>query len=707
MTVLQKIRNKPKLLIGIIALGLLAFVIPWSEVMNLINSRKMRAFEVNGENVSTNDYFTRVTEFENFQKAVSGQNSLDENATSQIREYVYDEMVKEIILQEQADKLGLGVSEEELHDLVFGNNISPILRQIPFFLDPQTRQFSPQSVIQFVSFANTELSTVKPEQYAQLEEIKSIWATIQNMIKYQRLEEKYNTLLANSILVNDIEVKSAQNALKSTANIAYVVDRYSSIADSTVTVTDAEIDKLYKDRKNNFKVSDNLRKVSYFTKQIFPSESDFAAVEKEINTANEKLAVASNPALVVADYSEVPYQDIYFSEKNLSPEEANFAKTATIGDTYGPLRSNDSYRLYKLVDRTAAPDSINLSIIVIPEGADKLAANNKADSIISVINGGKDFSVVAKEVMPQSNGDDGNWVTEPQLLSAGISKDFVSTCFTTSTGNIAKMNEQGAIQIVKVNQKSQPVSKYKLALIQIPVVVSDQTLTTLDNELNQFVAENNDPKTFEKAAKDKGYNIISGSIISGSQPNISQISGSRQVINWAFNEKVGSIKKFDLSEYKIIALIDSKIDKGYMPVSEVKEVLKTELIKDKKAEKMIADLKAKNITSLEGYAQAIGSKVDTVNFVNFDTPNIMGIGHESILNVYSEIGEANKLVGPVKGDNGVFALDVLNKVDQSQSFNVTTFKQTANSQNYYRVMSQSMIALKDKMKVSDNRVSFF
>lgn len=707
MTLLQKIRNKPKLLIGIIAVGLLAFVVPWNEVMNLMNRQKFKAFEVDGETVSTEQYFTRVTQFENFQKAVSGQNSLDEATISQVREFVYNQMVKEILIQEQADKIGLGVSEEELHDLIFGVNVSPLLRQMPFFVNPQNGQFEPQAVIQFVSTANTPLNTVPLEQRAQLEDIKSLWETIQNLVKYQRLEEKYNALLANSILVNDIEIKSTENALKSTANIAYVIDRYSSIPDSTVTVTDAEINKLYDARKNNFKVTDNLRKISYFTKEIFPSESDFQAVEKEINEANQKLATSSSPALVVADYSEVPYQDIYFSEKNLSPEEANFAKSASVGDTYGPLRSSESYRLYKLIDRTSAPDSINLSIIVLPEGTDKLAAENRADSIINVIKGGKDFNTVANEVMPQANGANGNWITEPQLLSAGIGKDFVSTCFSTPTGGIAKLNEQGQIQIIKVNEKTQPVTKYKLALVQIPVVVSDETLATLDNELNQFVAENSDPKTFEKAAKDKGYNIISGAVISGAQPNISQISGSRQVVNWAFNEKVGTIKKFDLSDYKIIALIDSKIDKGFMPVSEVKDILKTELIKDKKAEQMIANLKAKNITTLDGYAQALSSKVDTVNFVNFDTQNIMGIGHESILNVYSEIGEVNKLVGPVKGDNGVFALDVLNKVDQSQTFNVTTFKQTTNSQNYYRIMSQLMIALKDKMNVTDNRVTFF
>lgn len=705
MAVLQTIRNKPRLLIGVIAVALLAFIIPWSEVMTFMNRQKFRAFEVGGETVSTEQYFARVSEFENFQKLISGQTSLDENTVSQIREFVYEQMVKEIILTEQSEKIGLGVSEAEMHDLMFGPNPSPVLRQIPFFVNQQTGQYDPQALMQFLSEINTDPKSVPAEVRPQLDELKALWSTIENMVKYNCLESKFNALLANSIIVNDIEIKNAEEASKSASDIAYVINRYSSMPDSAVTVTDKEIEKLYSERKNNFKVVDNLRKVSYFTKEITPSEADYAIAEKEITTAREKLAEASNPALVVADYSEVPYQDAYFSAASLSPEELNFAQQASVGEMYGPTRNNNEYRLYKLIDKTSAPDSVRLSMIVLPEGTDKLAANAKADSIIDVIKGGKDFALVATEIAPQSNGGQVGWVTEPQLLSAG--KEFVQASFNTPVGGITKLNLQGQIQIVKVDEKTSPVTKYKLALIQIPVTVSDQTLAAIDNELNQFVAENSNAKTFVSAATEKGYNIIPESIISSSMPGIGQISGSRQVINWAFNESAGSIKKFDLADYKIIAMVDDKIDKGVMPLKDVKDILKAELIKDKKAEKMITDMKAKNITSLSGYAQDLGTRVDTVKYVTFDTPNIMGIGRESVLNVFAELGQLNKVNEPVKGQNGVIVADVVSRVDQSQGFSADNTKQSAMSQNYYRMMSQSMAALKSKVKIDDNRVKFF
>lgn len=706
MAALQKIRNKAGLLIGVIAVALLAFIFPWNELSSFLNRQRDKAFVVNGEVVSTGAYLTRVNQFENFQKLISQQSSFDENTTMQIREYVYEQMVKELMLDEQAEKLGFGISDEEMRDMTIGSNPSPILRQIPFFADPQTGQISQAQLSNFLSIVNRNANTISdPQEKSQVLELQDVWATIQNMIKYQRLEEKYNALLANAILVNDIDAKTNSDAAKATSDILYVIDKYSSIPDSSVTVDKSEIEKLYNLRKNNFKNTQELRTITFFTKEIVPSESDFQTVEKEIGIAREKLANTEHPALVVADYSDGTYQDVYFSEKQLSPSEAEFVRNANVGDINGPLRDGDAFRLYKLVDKTLAPDSVRLRMVVIPEGMDRSIAHNQADSIVNVIKQGKDFATVANELYPQSNGGEVGWVTEAQLASMG--KEFVDACFKTPIGEITKLNLQGQIQILKVEERTKPVSKYKIALINMPVVVSDQTLANIDNEINEFVANNSDGKNFVQAAEEKGYNLNSNQRVYPSQPGINAISGSRQVVSWAFNEKVGAVKKFDLNDYKIVAMINSKTDAGYLPVADVSDVLKAEIIKDKKAEKMIANLNAKNLSSLDAYADAMNSKVDTVKFVTFNTPNIMGIGRESALNAYAEVGQVGKLEGPIKGDNGVIALNIINKVDANENIDINAAKQSLNGQNMYRVMTQAMFVLKEKMEVLDNRIILF
>lgn len=708
MAALQKIRSKSSLLIGVIALGLLAFVLPWSEISSFINKSKDKAFTVDGEVVTTKQYADRIAQWEHFQKIMSGQNSLDENATLQIREMVYQQMVKEIILDKQAAELGLNVTKEELNDMVTGPNVAPILHQIPFFVNPQTGQFERAALNQFIQTISQDDTNLPENQRAEIQARREIWTFIQNMMKYQRLEEKYSAIVAGIVIPTATEAKSAFDDSKTQASISYVVQKYTSIADSLVAkeVTDKDIKALYDQRKNNFKLESELRKISYFVKDVVPSDEDYAAVEKEINAIHDKFVTTDNPGLLVNEYSNNQYVDAFISVNTLPADMKEFAQTATIGQVNGPERNEQSYIMYKLVDRTSAADSVKLQMIPLPQGLDQATATHISDSLLNVIKGGKDFSALANELMPGSNGGNIGWATEMALASAG--GDLIKKCFGAAKGDVFNVSINGQTQIVRVEDKTNPVAKVKIALIQMPVIVSDKTQNSVDNELNQFVAENGNVQNFDNAALTKGYNIISNAVVSPSDMLLGQVAGSRQVISWAFNNKVGSVKKFDnLTNKRIIAVVKNEISGDYMPVSEVSGMLKAELINDKKAEKIIADLKAKNLTSLDGYAQAIAGRVDTVNFVTFQTNNISGVGYEPLLNVYAKHGQVNKLEAPKKGKSGVYVIDVTSKTENAATFDPAQSKQMIRQSNMYQLMSQAMLVLKEKMNVKDNRVAFW
>lgn len=703
MAALQKIRSKSTLLVIIIAVGLLAFVFPWGEVTTFVNKMRDKAFVVNGEVVTTKEYSDRIAEWEHFQKIMSNQNSLDEFTTSQIREMVYQQMVKEIMLNDEAAKLGLEVTKEELSDMVYGNAIAPILYQIPLFTNPQTRQFDKAYLMQFLSDINQDPATLQEPQRSEVMARREIWAFIQNMMKYQRLEEKYASLLAGSVLVSNTEVKASFDDSKNIANIAYVVEKYSTLPDSAVQVSDKEIKALYDLRKLNYKIDSDLRKISYFIKDVAPSDDDYAVVEKEMNTVYEKLKTSDNPSVLVSEYSDSPYADAFMAVSTLPADAKTFVQAAAVGDIYGPIRNDQSYLMYKLVDRTNAADSIKLQIIPLPQGMDEATSNHIIDSLQTVLKGGKDFSALANEVMPGSNGGELGWVNEMMLASAGIAKE----CFAAPKGEVLKLTVGGQPQLVRIADKTNPVPKVKLAVIQMPVIISDKTQNTIDNELNQFVAESGNVENFDKAAQTKGYSVIPNAIISPDEMALGQATGTRQVIHWAFNEKPGSVKKFDVSDKRIVAVIKEDIKGGYMPLNDVSESLKAELINDKKAEKMIADLKSKNLTSLDAYAQAIGGKVDTVNFVTFQTNNISGVGYEPWMNVYSKDGQVNKLEAPLKGKAGVYALDLVSKTDNTSELNDQQIRQMLKQTNFYQMSSQAITVLKDKMEVKDNRVKFW
>lgn len=707
MAVLQTLRTKAAgLLIGILGLALLAFILSdlFSSGNAWYNKFKDKAFSVDGEVVPTKKYADRIEEWETFEKLRRNVTSLDEPIQAQIRESVYQQMVKEMMLADQAEKLGLSVSQEEMDDMAYGTNISPVLYSVGFFTDPQTGQFDKNALTQFLTQVKQDISSVQDVQVqSQLIELKKVWAFIENMMKYQRLEEKYNALLAKTILLNNSEVKQSFEDTKNVADFAYVVQRYNTIPDSTIQVSESEVKALYETRKNNYKLDTDLRKISYFIRDVIPSEEDYDAVAKEMDAAKNKLLTTNNPALVVNEYSSSQFIDAFVAVSALPQDAKKFAETASINEIYGPIRDDQSYVMYKLLDKTIAPDSIKLQVLPLPQNLDATITNQIADSLLNVIKAGKDFATVAQERAPGSNAGEAVWVNEMMLANTfGIGKQ----CFAANKGDILKLSLNGNLSLVRIDDKTKPVAKVKIASIYMPVLVSDKTQNTIDNELNQFLTESGKPDKIEADAQNKGYNLISDAMIYPSEPNLQQTPGSRQVIHWAFNEKVGSIKKFDLSDKRIIAVIKQDIPSGYMPESEVSATLKAELIKDKKAAKMIEDLKSKNLTSLDAYAQQIGTRVDSVHFVTFDSNNISGIGFEPVFNVYSKVGQQNKLDGPLKGENGVYVLDAINKTVDTKEMNAAEIKSKLSQTTTYMMM-QSLSALTEKMKVEDNRVKFW
>lgn len=709
MGALQKIRNKGGLLVGVLGVALLFFIM--GELFNsggtLFNKYKDKAFVVDGDVVSTNEYQNRVAEFEEFQKLLNPQTNITEDIRVQIGEFVYEQMVKEKLLDQQAEKLGITVTKEEMNDMVSGDNISPVLLQSPVFADPQTRQFNREALIGFLTQIKADESTIPDESKALYYRYKQLWMVIENMMKYYRLEEKYNTLLASANIVTDIEAKNQFEASKSSAQIAYVLNRYSTIPDSSVTVSDKEIENLYNERKHSFKALTEFRKISYISKDIVPSDEDYKAVEAEMDSIYARMLTTANPAIIISEYPEIPYHDMFLSASMLGFEEKEFAQNASVGDVTAPKKEDNVYYLHKLVDKINVPDSAKLRLIVVPKNIGEDIANTRADSIINVLKGGKDFSTVANELNPQSNGGRlGDWLVEPMLAEFG--NDFIRKSFGASKGEVLRIDHPSMIQIVNVEDLTRPVAKYKIATVQITTQVSDKTLYAIDDELNKFYNENADPKNFDKAAKESGYNVLTDIPLTPTTIGLPQIEGSRQVVYWAFNEKVGSIKKFDFTKQRVIAVINQESHSEYVPLNEVSELLKGELIRDKKAEKMIADMKAKNQTSLDGYAQSLSLKVDTTSFVSFSTPSINMIGREPVFNIYSQYGEVNKTNGPVKGNTGVYVLSVLERTENPATYDAQVTKNMLTQSNMYRFNSAMIVqVLKDKLKVEDNRINLF
>lgn len=712
MATLQKIRDRGVLLVAVIGIALLAFILGdlLTSGNTLFARSRDKAFVVNGKVISTQEFADRIAEWEEFQKMVSGQNSLDENTTQQIREAVYDQMVREMILDNQTDKLGLTVSKAELNDLVHGESISPLLQQLPFFVDPQTGMFDRDGLVQFLATVNTPTHTMQPEERAMVEQYKSMWLFIENMVKYQRLQEKYNTLLGNAVMVNDVEAKNNFDLSHQNADLAYAVKSYFSVPDSAVTVTDQEIKSYYDNNKSAFQMDVPLAKISYFSKEITPSDDDFAEVEQQANEAYEKLLESTNAASVVADYSETPFRDIYMAASVLTDDQKSFIESASVSDVQGPVREGNAFFIHKLIDKKVAPDSLHLRMMAIPDatvmGEDSIVTHF-VDSIFNVLKDGSSFAEVANSLNPQANGGDVGWVREMDLFQAG--SDLVQAAFGAPVGQPFKVKVPGQQMILLVEERTAPVQKYKIATVYMPVIVSEKTSNNIDNELNQLVSDPNISKNFSELASEKGYFVVPNTPLSANDYSLMQIPGSRQVVTWAVNEKkMGTVKKFDLSNTRIVAKVDQVYPAGNVPLSELRSSILNRLQNEKKAVLIIDGLKDKGSASLDVYAEAMDAQVDTIKFVNFTTQNISGLGFEPTINAVSAYAPLNVTTGPVKGNMGVYVVNVLNRTtDSDEPYDAASQKISMQGQTGYMLQMQSFEVLKRKLKVEDNRYVFF
>ncbi|MDR0421499.1 MAG: SurA N-terminal domain-containing protein [Proteiniphilum sp.] len=708
MATLQKIRDKGTLLVIVIGVALLAFVLGdlLTSGSTLLGRTQDKAFVVNREVISTGQYAGKITEFEEFQKMVSRQSALDENMSSQIREAVYQQMVRERLFGHQAEKLGLTVTKAELNDLVHGQFISPVLQQLPFFLDPQTGMFDRNALVEFINTVN--MPSTNPREQAMVNQYKSLWLFIEEMIRMQRLEEKYTSLLSEAVMVNDVEAKTAFDLSQQNAVIEYAMKSYFTVPDSVANVTDEEIKAFYNRHRESYRLEAPLVKLSYFTKSVVPSEEDYAEVEAESRKAFDELARAVNPAVVVADYSQTPYRDVFVSEYMLTPEQVEFVRLADVNGMYGPEREGDAFQIYKLIDKIVAPDSVHVRMMAVPDAAvgQDSVVTHLVDSIYGVITGGTPFAEVANSLNPNSNGGDMGWAREIDLVAFG--SDLVKAAFNTPVGQPVKLTIPGQQLILQVEERTSPVNKYKLAIIDMPVLPSEKTSNNIDNELNQFVSSSDVGRKFNELASEKGYMVMPNITVSANDFTLAQIPSSRQVVTWAANEKkMGTVKKFDLTNLRVIARVERVIPSGTTPLSEVSSGIRIQLVNEKKAGIMIDDLKAKNLTSLDACAAAMNSRVDTVRFVSFTTQNITGLGSEPVLNAVSAFAPFNKMMGPVKGNMGVYVASVVGRTEESGEYDAEVQKSRILSGYTYRLQSQSVEVLKSKLGVEDYRFRFF
>lgn len=711
MATLEKIRSKAGLLVIVVGLALFAFII--GDFLNsgstYFRQSQERVAKVDGEVIKIQDYQGRIDEMSEMYKMQTGSSSLPEEYMNQIRQSVFDAMVQEVVLDEATAKLGMGVGSEELFDMVQGENISPMIQQMQMFVNPQTGAFDKTALLNFLKTIDDDhIASYPADQQAQLIQARNFWLFWEKNIKRQRLEQKYTTLLSKAISVNVLDAKEAFDETAESSDIVYAMQSYASIPDSTIEVSKSEIEKLYNQRKELFKQKEG-KVIKYIAVDIVPSKDDYDKSSADIEALKNEFTTSEKVADIVNENSEVPYMDAFFTESSFDPEMKQFATTAEVGAIYGPVFDNNKYRMFKLVDKTNASDSVKVSHIMLPN-SDEARTIALADSLVDVLGKGGDFTELAKQFSADQAAEKGGelgWFTEATALR-GVNEDFKKAVFSTPVNEVVKVKSLYGTHLVKVTEKTANVNKYKVADIDMTVSPSSKTYSNIYNELNQFVSKNTNMEKLDEAAKEAGYNLLADVTVTGADQTLGTIKNSRPVIRWAFQNDKGKVSEiFECDDKFVIAAVQGTLPEGYRSVASVTPSLKAEIAAQKKGEMISQELAAKSLTSVDAYAQAMKASADSVKFINFGTRRIAGIGVEPKLNAAVSLAQVDQVSAPVAGNNGVYVFKVYQRNKDAKEYNEASQIQTLDATNAYRFGYQAIQSLVNKAEVEDNRIRFF
>lgn len=719
MTALGKIRSKGILLIIIIGLGLFAFIA--EEAFRSCNGIKgqnsQQIGEVLGEKIYVQDFQKLLEEYQDAMKLTMRTDNLSEDQLNQLKDQVWQQLVSERVMKEDCKKLGLTVTEDELQN-VLNDGTNQLLTQTPF-VNQQTGRFDVSILKQFIDAYRKAEASNNSQQLDQMRPAYNYWLFVEKNLRTQLLAQKYQSLLANCVLSNKVEAKMAFNEENEEAQIQLASIAYNTIKDADIKVTDEELKAKYEELKPAFRQQQETRDVKMVDVQVKASATDRAQLQKDMAGYQKQLAAAADPTQVVSKSgSMIQYIGLPVSGKAFQqyPDIASKIDSMAVGTT-GVVENtkDDTYNIVRILSRTELPDSVEFRQIQVG-GKTLEAARASADSIQKALAAGGDFQAIAKRYGQDSTT---TWFTGAMYEQAStMSQDnraYIEALLNGAVGSTQNIElTQGNVVIQVLNRKAMK-SKAVAAVIKKEIRFSDNTYSKAYNRFSQFVTQSQASLAdLQKHATKFGYTVQDLNDFATSSHTVGNVGGSgiRDAIKWIFEAKEGQVSQlFEAGKENdhLLVLCMTKIHpQGYRPWddAQVKEILKREVIRDKKAEMFMAKLKGVNSIAA---AQAKGAKVSTVNQITFAAPAFIqatGAAEPALSGAVAATAQGKFCSAPVKGNAGVYVFQVVKKQMRPAKYNEEQQIQMCR-QRAMQYMGNFMQDLVFGAGVVDNRYLFF
>ncbi|MFN8239258.1 MAG: SurA N-terminal domain-containing protein [Bacteroidales bacterium] len=703
MSALQFLRERAGVLVaGVIGLSLFIFVVSDFFGRGRTQRRAQRKYYeigmIDGKRITYQDFELRIKNLEEIYK-LSGTSNLDEATLQSLREQMWQQMIREKILDAQYEDLGIAVTPEELEGMVLGNEPHPIVRQL--FTDKQTGMFNKSALVNFLK--NTEAD----------ETAKKYWLFFEDEIVADRLNTKYNTLVSKGLYATSKQAEFESKLDLNTVDISYVMKSYSAVADSNIAISDNEVREYFSKHKENYKKTAQ-RDLEYVTFDIKPSADDYKQALDWINKTKTEFLSTADPVQFINTTADTRHTGFYTKLDQISDTLKPFVKKETISDVYGPWIENDTYKIARLINVGDRPDSVHVRhILISPKQNLSLAqAKAKADSLVKILKGGMPFAAIAltnsdDQGSAQQGGDLG-WFGEGLMILP-----FNNACFTAKKGDLTIVETSYGYHIIEILDISKKVRKYEVGIIDRKVEPSTLTTQKVYAEASQFAGTNN---TYEKFTKAVAENKLDKRVASNVLPQQKELPGlekPRQLIMSLFQAEHGKIildnnqqAVFEIGNKYVVGYCTKVVEEGYAKIADVAAEVKYSILKEKKADLIAAELKAMSGKSLDNIASTIGTTVQEATNVNFRSYSVTGAGIEPALIAAATVAEQGKVTGPVKGNNGVFMLTV-NNINKGAGEDSKLIKDRLAMTFQMRGTYEAYNALMKSANIVDKRYKFY
>lgn len=714
MAALGKIRSRGITLIIIIGLGLFAFIAEeaFRSCESSRNNQRQVVGEVLGEKISYQDFLKLVDDAQQAMKFM-GQDNLNDDQLSQLRDQTWQQYLQFQIIKNECDKLGLTVTDGEMQNIL-NQGTNQMLLSTPF-VNQQTGRFDANQLKQFLAQYKTQRNAANGQMAEQMDAIYKYWTFIEKNLREQLLIQKYQGLLAHCIVSNPIEAKMSFEEQNTESQIQLAAYPYSSIQDNKVQVTDADLQAKYDEMKARFEQFVESRDIKYIDVQITASAADRAALKKEFAGYYQQMAAAQDPSDVVRKaQSQVPYLGIPVGKEALPTDVAAKLDSMSVGQTLAPAEnaSDNTLNIIKLVAKTQLPDSVQFRAIQIAGNTPDEAAT-RADSVYKALAGGAEFATVAKKY-----GQEGKeqWMTTRMYEYTNSmdqdTKNYLNDLLTMAPNELKNVKIASGNLIIQVLDRKNMIDKYTVAVVKKPIDYSKDTRSQIFNKFSTFVSANTTTDAIVKNAQKSGYKVEEAKDVTTAQHNLAGVHSTRDAMKWLFEAKEGEVSQMyecGINGDNLLLVMLEKVHPiGYRGLDDpqVKEMVKQEVIRDKKADQLIA--KAKGATSIAA-AKAKGATVAAVNQVTFAAPVFVpttGASEPALSGAVAAAKTGQFFARPVKGIAGVYQFQVVKRSKNAAKFNAQQ-QQMQIRQKMMQYAGSFMNELYNKAKVVDNRYLFF